>query len=437
MAEGFPYQLSLDPELEAFRPEIEFACGFIDHCYGLQRSDHGPVLHYGKSSQANAIHVPATLFPDSVRIGNDGIRLDRSRFSAIERQLLPMAATPGDHGLPYDAIGLIFLMLSRVEERDCQVLDRHGRFPAIEAFTVRHGLHLDPPADRAAQDVAARLTGDDSPCSRTRFSLRLTHDVDRLRAYHRPFDWVRPALGDAIRRRDPRAAWRRVALVTRSGEPWQSFRRLMDIEEAHGVRGHYYFMGPSQLEQDSPYAASMAGLLRQVIDEVVRRGHTVGFHPGYATMDDPAEWHRQRAGIEAIAGVGVREGRQHVLRYRADLTPEIWDDEGMEYDCSLAFPESTGFRSGSCRPYHAYSLRCRRRLALRQGSSAVCDFALLGDKYRSLSDEQALAECDAALSVCRRYGGELVVLFHTGLPDKSWYRFFERLMPRMLGITGH
>lgn len=67
----------------------------------------------------------------------------------------------------------------------------------------------------------------------------------------------------------------------------------------------------------------------------------------------------------------------------------------------------------------------------------MCDFALLGDKYRSLSEAQIIKECDAAASTCRRYGGELVVLFHTRLPDKSWYRFFESLMPRMLGIASH
>lgn len=435
MPRSFPYQLSLDPELETFRPEIDYALGFVEECYGLQRGHSGPVLHYGKVPLDNAIHIPASLFPSGVRVDDDGIRLDRTRFASIENELLPRSAGTDGHRFAYDAIGLIFFMLSRIEERDSKMLDRHGRFPAIEAFSVRHGMHLDPPADRAAHELAAQLVGHRNPASRTRFSVRLTHDVDRLRAYHRRFDWIRPAVGDAVLRRDPRAAWRRFTIANRRGEPWQSFRRLMGIEEAHGLRGHYYFMGPSQLEQDSPYAMLMPGLLRQVIDEVRLRGHAVGFHPGYSTMDDPGEWHRQKAGLEEVAGAAVREGRQHVLRYRADQTPDIWDQEGMEYDCTLAFPETTGFRNGSCRAPRAYSLRKRRQLAVRQGASVLCDFALLGDKYRSLTEEQVFNECDAATSVCRQYDGELVVLFHTGLPDDSWYQFLERLLPRLQGAV--
>lgn len=432
MAVAASYRFSLDPGLEAFRPEIEYACDFIDECHGLERNPlASTVLHYGPAPIPGAAHVPAILFPDGVAVGQDGIRLERSRWPALERGLLPGIGTADPGGLTYDAIGLVFLMLSRIEERDSASIDRHGRFLASQAFGVRHGLHLDPPADRAACDVAALLTNLRNPASRTRYGLRLTHDVDRLRTYHRALDWVRPAVGDIVRRRDPRAAWRRVRYVAAGGEPWRSFRRLMDAEEAHGLRGHYYFMGPSTLSMDSPYALSMTGLLAQVIGEVRRRGHVIGFHPGYETATDTGEWNRQRSGLEGIAGVPVREGRQHVLRYSAELTPDIWNDSGMEYDCTLAYPELTGFRTGSCRPFHAYSLRSRRKLALRQGSSALCDFALLGEKYRKLDQEQALAECDSALAACRRHGGELVVLFHTGLPDASWYSFYEHLLPRL------
>jgi hypothetical protein len=432
MAQLIYYRLSLDAGLEAFRTEIEYACEFVDSHYGLRRRlEAGTVLHYGVSPPAGAVHVPSVLFPGCIRKDANGLHIDRVQLATIEASLLPGATRRDCPGLSYDALGLIFFLLSRIEERGCTASDRYDRFPASQAFTVRHGLHLDPPADRAAEDIAAALTGIGRPVPATSFSVRLTHDVDRLRAYHRRLDWLRPAFGDLIRRRDPRAAWKRCRSVIGSGEPWQSFQRLMDIEEGYGQKGHYYFMGPTRLSMDSPYAADMAPLLRQVIGEVHARGHVVGFHPGYATCADADEWFRQRNGLEAIAGLPVREGRQHVLRYRADITPDIWEAGGMTYDCSLAYPEVIGFRPGTCRQFHAYSLRHRKRLQLRQGASAICDFALMGGKYQELSIEDALAECDKAIAVCQRHGGELVVLFHTGLPELPWFEFYERLLSRI------
>ena len=432
MAETTSYRLSLGADVEPFRPEIEYACDFVDNSYGLRRdSTAEAILHYGMSPPPNAVHVPAVFLPGCVRVEVDGLHIDRMRLAAVEASLLPQPAMRHAHVLRYDAVGLIFFMLSRIEERDCPTTDRYDRFPASQAFAVRHKLQLDPPADRAAADIAAALTGKALPASRTSFSVRLTDDVDRLRSYHRPFDWIRPAIGDLVWRHDVEAAMQRIRLGLGSKEPWQSFRRLMAIDESYGQTGHYYFMGPSSFTMDSPYALTMPSLLRQVIDEVRARNHRVGFHPGYATHADSTEWQRQRDGLEAIAGAPVREGRQHVLRYQAETTPDIWDAAGMTYDCSLAFPEATGFRSGTCRPYHAYSLRHRRRLQLRQGASAICDFALMGGKYRDLSLEEALSECDEALAVCERYGGELVILFHTGLPDRPWFEFYERLLSRI------
>lgn len=104
----------------------------------------------------------------------------------------------------------------------------------------------------------------------------------------------------------------------------------------------------------------------------------------------------------------------------------------MEYDCTLIYPELSGFPNCSCRPHPTFSLSQRRRIARRQVASALIGIALLEDKYHSSSDEQVLAECDAAVAACRCYGSELVVLFHPGLPDDSWYEFFERMRSRML-----
>src|SRR3546814_19739211 len=81
---------------------------------------------------------------------------------------------------------------------------------------------------------------------------------------------------------------------------------------------------------DSPYAETMPVLLRRVADEIEGRGHALGFHPGFDTAEDESEWRRQRDGLQSVFGSPVREGRQHVLRYRAEITPDNWDAAGME-----------------------------------------------------------------------------------------------------------
>ena len=423
MTDIVPYRLSIAAELEAFRPELEYCCDFLDRCHFVKRTaDATMVLHYGDTAPTGAVVVPAQLFPDAVRLDHDGIHPNHDRLESL---LVDCGVFSGDTERDYDALALIFCMLSRIEERDSKKTDRYGRFAHSTTAVDRY---IQPTADCAARYLAARLTGDPAPPNRTSYEVMLTHDVDRLRGYHRPFAPLRPIVGDLIKRRDSGAAAARARDAYFSGEPWRSVGMLMDLSESRNLTSRFYFMGPTELSMDSPYAVTMPGLLRRVTDSVQARGHVVGFHPGYATATDAAEWNRQRSGLEAATGVQVREGRQHVLIYDATKTPEIWDDAGMVLDTTLGFPECTGFRAGTCRRFAAYSLRRRRPLRLEQLSTAIMDFGLFSGKYRDLTVEDALSECKKAVETCRTFGGTLVILFHTSQTRQPQRGFYERLL---------
>ena len=435
MIDVLPYFLSIDPQFEAYRPELEYACAFLDRAHFVERSPERVecILHYGSSPPADAVVVPAALFPNHVRLDEDGIHLRRDGTALTEVNELAVFQVDGSNddgmrGTSYDALGLIFFMLSRIEERDSTETDRYGRFKYDAALATKTGHHADPLADQAALDLVECLYGRPKPANRTLFKIRLTHDVDMLRGYHRFIEPLRYAAGDAIKRGQPITGLSRLRSAYFGREPWRSFRHLLNLSEHYSLRGHFNFLGPSQHRMDSPYAINMSGLLRRVADEVQRRGHAIGFHPGYETMQNREEWSRQHKGLEAIVGTRLTEGRQHVLRYDAARTPDIWEAEAMARDDTLSFPEATGFRSGTSRVFSAYSLRYRRTMRLEQCATAVMDFGLFDGKYRNLSVEDALDDCRPAHEACRKYGGELVILYHSGVGFKNSPEFFSRLL---------
>jgi hypothetical protein len=200
----------------------------------------------------------------------------------------------------------------------------------------------------------------------------------------------------------------------------------MQLSESHGLKSHFFFMGPSESSMDSPYVLRSPEILRTLAAEIAARGHVSGFHPGFETAMDPVEWRRQRDGLEAAIGRPVREGRQHVLRYDAAATPRIWSDAGMTLDCTLAYPEAVGFRTGSSRPHNAYDLVARRTLPLKQLSTAAMEFGLFGGKYADLALERAVSDTAWAADRCREFGGTLVLLFHTGHQDTRTWSWLEQ-----------
>ena len=438
MVDGAAYRLSIDAELEAFRPEIEYVCDFLDSAYRLTRTVSADrTLHYGRTALEGAINVPAVFFPKFVTLEADGLYLDRGNFDAWEADrtsaaLMPPIGSGAKNGtMAYDALGLVFFMLSRIEERGAAPLDGYGRVSLDQSFAARIGRYANPLADEAADQIAARLAGDSKPSHRDRFRIRLTHDVDILKGYHQWYLPARYALGDVLKRGAPRTALNRLRDAYFSGQPWRSFHEIMDGTERRGLKSSFYFMGPTSHAMDSPYAVHMADLLQHVSREVRGRGHEVGFHPGFETHADADEWMRQKSGLESIVGEEVRSGRQHVLRYHPEETPAIWEAAGMVRDESLAFPEATGFRSGTCRPFHAYDLGNRRARSLVQCATAIMEFGLFGGKYRDLSVDEALDDCRPAIEACRKYGGELVVLYHTGNQPPQARTFYYRLLEKV------
>ena len=419
------------------RSEIEYACDFISQAHFLVRTNNASrILHYGPNPPIGALHIPSLLKPYLIIRKNSGIHLDREKFeNGIGKTgdgLLPNEKY-GKNKIGYDAIGLIFFMLSRIEERESPILDHYQRFPFFSAFAVKHGWYNNPLADRAAFDVAKALRCDDHPKNKTVFNIRLTHDVDRLHSYHHVLGPLRTAAGHLLKRQAPKLAIKCLNESYFNGEPFRSFSRIMDHSEKKGLTSQFNFMGPTSVSQDSPYALRYKPLLSKIIQYVLKRNHKVGFHPGYYTVDNLNEWKLQKEGLEEIVGDKVKMGRQHVLRFKIDITPTIWDHFGMIHDATLAFPEASGYRPGTCRTFQAYSLKDRRVLNLKMGASAINEFGLFGGKYNNFTIDEALGECIDTINNCRRYGGELVILIHPGWPkDSIVWAFYDQLLN---GIT--
>ncbi len=431
------YRLRIDPGLESFRPEIDYVLGVLERHYPLHRvgpqETDAPVLYYGSAADGAAAAVPGVLFPRfSEAQESDGIFLSSGaveRFLAKGSGILPPAPEGDDPGgeLSYDAIGLAFLMLSRIEERSCNALDRYGRFPAAKAFAVRAGLHAVPLADRALDDIAKRLLQKREPCHLSTYQAVPTHDVDMLKAYHRAHEPLRHALGDTFKRGRPVRALRWFAAYG-AGEPRRSFEWLMDLSERYGLTSNFYFMAPSRHPMDSSYAHRSPALLRRTAAQVRMRGHGIGYHPGFETYNDAIEWRRQKTDLERLLNAPLREGRQHVLRYAADATPRVWSEAGMVVDHTPAFPEVPGFRTGSTRSNPAYDLRTRQPLDVDLSATAVMEFSLFGGKYLDLDAQQALGECRPLIAACRRYGGRFVFLQHTGTSAPMVKEFYKQLI---------
>jgi hypothetical protein len=437
------YRLSLHPQLEEFRSELEFACHFIDRCHPTTRSgsDATIVVHYGPEPPADAIHIPNTLFPEGVIVNHDGIHPNFDKLSHLEKagQIFPLLPSPPNNGklysskFSYDALGLIFLMLSRLEERGNKASseERYQRFPFKASIQARCGNIETPYADIAAKHVASTILNTSEPDFLNKYNVILTHDVDRLRGFDTVTSLAKITIGDVIFRKSIKLAIKRLRDAFTAGEPWKACRYVMRNAEKYGFSCRFYFMGPTDNCMDNSYSMRWPNKVKRLANEIISRGHVVGFHPGAQTSTNQIEWERQRNGLNDIVGLNVEEGRQHALIFEIDSTWDIWDLSGMKSDMTLGYPAPSGFRSGTCRSHPIYSLKQRRMLELQSYPTAIMDFGFFGGKYRDLAMDTVMDECQRIIDICKTWQGDLVVLFHPSMLTKVRRDFFERLLERL------
>jgi hypothetical protein len=342
--------------------------------------------------------------------------------------------------LHVDVFGSAFAMITRYEEALPGERDRYGRFPAARALAVREGFLGLPLVDAYVELLWAALHRLWPRLTRSRREYRVlpSHDVDDpLSTFGRSRALLaRQLAGDVVRRRDPGLLLRRLRALAdaRRGrldrDPHNTFDFLMAVSERHGLRSAFHFLSNNDVNpRGGRYDLVDHAWVGELMARIHRRGHEVGFHAGFGTFDDSQRTAEEFAHLRAVAARhGVRQerwgGRQHYLQWANPTTWRNWDDAGLAYDCTLAFSEVPGFRTGTCREYPVFDLVVRRPLALREQPFQVMDVTLYG--YQGLTADAAR---DAALDVaraCRRFHGDLGILWHNDevlrtARQRRWY----------------
>jgi hypothetical protein len=343
--------------------------------------------------------------------------------------------------LDVDVFGSAFAMLTRYEEVVMAAeRDAYDRFPLASTLAFAEGFVETPVVDAYVALLAAALgrVWPGMEFRRNRYRVMLTHDVDDpLSTVGRsPRMVARQLAGDVVRRRDVGLALRRARAVVdaRRGsydtDPNNTFAFLMDVSERHSLRSCFYFLARGDADRAAPrYQLFDHPWVRDLMGRVHRRGHEIGLHGGFGTYRDAVATAEEFDRLRAVAeGQGVTQeswgGRQHYLQWRNPHTWRNWCAAGLQYDCSVAFSEAVGFRTGTSRDFTVFDLLARAPLDLVEKPFQLMDVSLFG--------HMALAPADAtrvALHIareCRRYDGTLGILWHNDevlrtAREKRWY----------------
>jgi hypothetical protein len=361
------------------------------------------------------------------------------RFGVPEADRLPAPGIPRlEHPLiswstegldvAYDIPGMVLWVLSRAEEIERPERDGYGRFPVEASHAFRHS-YLDRPIVDEWLLVLRNIVSAAWPGAQPRygdFATMPSHDVDEPSryAFRTLRGLLRAMVGDLTRnvaRLDAlRAPWIRARSGKRlhSRDPYNTFDWLMEASERRGLRSSFFFMSGSTGDPlDADYDLGHPAM-RCLMREVHRRGHEIGLHPSFRSLE-----HRGRIASEAelLRRIAAQEhiaqdrwgSRMHYLRIQVPQTLYDCARAGMSYDSTLGYGGRPGFRCGTCRDYQAFDPVRGRAIDLRIRPLVVMESSVVAPRYMGLGT--SAAAYDEFLRVkraCRRVGGNFTLLWH-------------------------
>jgi hypothetical protein len=345
--------------------------------------------------------------------------------------------------LGLDIFGSAFFMLTRYEEYVKPDRDQHCRFPAGASLAYQEGF-LDRPIINEYMEILWCCIKNLWPnLERKKYSFKtmLNHDVDI------PFSQfgtnivqlIRSSGADILKRRSVvlalrRAnAWKAIKRGDYKQDPNYTFDRIMDISEKNNLQSAFYFKtGCTNPCFDCPYDIDHPNM-RQLIRDIYKRGHEIGFHPSYETYLDPEQTKAEFSKLRQICDEeDIQQctwgGRQHFLRWQVPTSWRNWAEAGLNYDSTLTFPERAGFRCGICYEYPVFDFKHRQKLSLAERPLIIMDVSVTRNKDKKFSVYDTFDYMNNLRRICRQYNGDFTLLWHNdNLDSAQLWEIFEGL----------
>lgn len=391
-------------------------------------------------------HFFSTLKPEKGYLSVDVIPRTPTFFSCERLPIIygrdKLQVRPDEICCGLDLFGSSFFMLSRFEEYISGEQDKHGRFPATESVAYKWGFLNRPIVNEYAEFLLTLMMQLGLPKQEKTgsFTPLITHDVDYILKWKRPC--ARRFLSGIRKKKNPLQVFSNLSeyIKTQSGkikDPYDMFDNIMDLSERYNLTSHFYFMAENKGSLDGNYLPKEP-FCRELLKVIDQRGHEIGFHPSYHSLDNQDRWLKEKFALQEVSPKKIVGGRQHFLRFSAPYTWQLWEDCQMEYDSTLGYAEKEGFRAGTCTPFHPFNFLTKKKLQLLERPLTVMEGSFF--TYQDLSDDEILHRVTQLIEIVKKHRGEFVFLWHNSTFDiynksQEFYEQFLTILNKALSTT--
>jgi len=346
-----------------------------------------------------------------------------------------------------DIIASSYFLLTRYEEIiRSDVRDIHGRFLGKYSILYSGQLFFRPLVDEYSSLIEKwlELVGVKLIKSEKKLSVTLTHDVDYYSKYKNFKQFATNSI-EALKGKNGKfhEVINHIGVVIGlKQDPYliHNFILKMDLKIKSNVNINFndpifFFMASSKGEHDGMYNIKSKRIIR-TIKALVSTGAQVGLHSSYKSGKNPENIVLEKKLLENTINTKIVANRFHFLCWREVKDIDAIIQAGFKNDFTLGYPDIPGFRLGVCKPIPYFNPIKKSITSLIVHPMSIMDVSLSDSKYLNLRYPDALELSKTIIDEIKKYGGELVTLWHNTELSSKRDKYHFQLYGDIIGYLG-
>lgn len=242
-----------------------------------------------------------------------------------------------------DYIGTCFYMINSLQEYAEIETDYLDRFPQEKTYQEKFDCYEENLVLKYFQELSLQIFGEKIPLKKS--SYFLSHDIDFVNSA-----W-KDELKKALKNAKLIEAFRVLKKHLNGLDSWQNIEKIIQAEREYGIHSSFFWLGSSELTKfqnvkNADYKISDAYIQKCMLNIEQSDLHENGIHKSIGSQSFAEE-------IKQLSEYQIKKNRYHYLKFSISSDYPKFANTKLEYECSLGFSKSIGFRNSYGLPFKA------------------------------------------------------------------------------------
>ncbi len=346
---------------------------------------------------------------------------------------VPCFFTAGERSsIPFDIFAASFYLITRYEEYQPHVADKHERFTATQSLAFQGDFLEKPIVDIWAHKLLAALQKKypeyDFP--KREFQFVATINVNEAFAFRHKgiIRNIGGLIKDLLKFDFERISRRLLVLLRIKKDPYLTYDSILALASTYNVRTLFFFLFSEYTTFDTNVSFTNRHyklLIKSIIDYV-----PFGQLFSYYTMKSVGKMNKEKNHFESVVNRPVSKSRQHFNRVELPKTYQSLIDAGVTEEYSMAYETHSGFRASTSVPFYFYDLDYEIQTPLLIMPNAIMDKVL---KEAKLTPREAYLKIKKIQHEVEKVNGIFIMTFHnetfSDLPsNEKWANLYEEVL---------